>query len=158
MKLTVLSDVILRNPAIVACQNFTQTLSLKPYNQWILLNDSNEMKKAAKKLENVFRKGLTDICEHDLKAIDGFQWVTHLVDYDRFPDSLKIVLIFDTEKQVSAFKRSAEKMRIDDRIEMLMSEHNIKLKSVSQHVLYDNETDCALQHNGDWVKRLALVS
>jgi hypothetical protein len=115
------------------------------------------MKKSSKKLENILRIGLTDICENNLKGINGFQWLTHLVDYDRFPESLNIVLIFDKPHQVSSFYNSAERVVIEKNIGMLMQQHQIKIKSLRQLILYDNERDCAAQHNGDWVKRLAAV-
>ena len=113
------------------------------------------MKKSSKKLDNILRKGLTDICEYTLKGIDGFQWLTHLVDYERFPESLKIVLIFDKPHQVSRFHNSSERAIVEDNIAKLMQQHQIK--SLSQLIFYDNESDCAAQHNGDWVKRLASV-
>jgi hypothetical protein len=115
------------------------------------------MKKSSKKLDNILRIGLTDICENNLKGIAGFQWLTHVVDYNCFPESLKIVLIFDKPHQVSRFHNSSERAIVEDNIAKLMQQHQIKIKSLSHRIFYDNESDCAAQHNGDWVKRLASV-
>ncbi|HCC80946.1 MAG TPA: Fis family transcriptional regulator, partial [Methylophaga sp.] len=44
------------------------------------------MRKTDKKIDNELRLKLTDVCEQGLKNIAGFQWLTHLVNYDDYPN------------------------------------------------------------------------
>ena len=54
------------------------------------------MKKTDKKMDNHIRRVLTDVCETSLKDINGFAWLTHTVNYAQFPQSLKVICVFDT--------------------------------------------------------------
>ena len=40
---------------------------------------------------------LTTACETAKSEIVGFQWLTHDVDYERFPQSLCVTWLFDSE-------------------------------------------------------------
>ena len=40
---------------------------------------------------------LTEACETAKTQIPGFVWLTHVVDYEAFPASLKVVWVFDTQ-------------------------------------------------------------
>ena len=51
-------------------------------------------KKHAKKIEREIVRALTEMCEQAKIEITGFQWVTHEVDYQRFPQSLRVLLVF----------------------------------------------------------------
>ena len=42
-------------------------------------------------------KSLTDACETAKGQIPGFVWLTHAVNYEAFPVSLKVVWVFDTQ-------------------------------------------------------------
>ncbi len=55
------------------------------------------MKKTDRKLDNKIIKALTIVCEDALDRIEGFQWLTHAVNYDQFPASLKVTCVFDDE-------------------------------------------------------------
>jgi len=54
------------------------------------------MKKTDKKMDNHIRRVLTDVCETSLTDISGFAWLTHTVNYAQFPQSLKVICVFDT--------------------------------------------------------------
>ena len=43
------------------------------------------MTKTDKKRDKAIREALTKACEIALQRNDGFQWLTHEVDYKRFP-------------------------------------------------------------------------
>ena len=47
----------------------------------------SRLRKTDKKIENQLILVLTAVCETALKEIDGFQWLTHLVEYTDFPNS-----------------------------------------------------------------------
>ncbi|RTE85864.1 MULTISPECIES: hypothetical protein [Gammaproteobacteria] len=53
------------------------------------------MKKTDKKTDNQIIKALTEVCERAKFETSGFVWLTHAVDYNRFPQSLKVTLVFN---------------------------------------------------------------
>ena len=53
------------------------------------------MRKSDKKIDNQIIKVLTDVCQSALEDIDGFVWLTHSVNFDKFPQSLKITCVFN---------------------------------------------------------------
>lgn len=60
------------------------------------------MKKSDKKIDKLLRETLTEVCDSALDQIDGFQWLTHFVNYQAFPASLEVLCVFSTEAQRKA--------------------------------------------------------
>ncbi|WP_417500045.1 Fis family transcriptional regulator [Methylophaga sp.] len=112
------------------------------------------MRKTDKKLDNALRLLLTEVCEHALKDIHGFEWLTHLVNYDNYPNSLRIICIFDTNDNLDIYLQSDKHDRLLLLIESELKKRDIKLKRLADHVSYDTEENCTLQHNGHWASRL----
>jgi len=65
------------------------------------------MKRSAKKTENSIVKALNDVCDSLKQQYTGFSWLTHFVDYSDFPQSLKIVFVFDDNKSIENAKNKA---------------------------------------------------
>ena len=112
------------------------------------------MRKSDKKLDNQLRSVLTDVCESALKDIAGFQWLTHMVNYTNFPNSLKIVCVFDSNASLDSYLLSGDSNYLQSLILDALQRLNIKLKSSTDQVLFDTEENCAEQHNGNWARRL----
>lgn len=53
------------------------------------------MRKTDKKLEREIIRELTQMCEAAKFDHEGFIWLTHEVNYQRFPQSLKVTLVFN---------------------------------------------------------------
>lgn len=53
------------------------------------------MRKTDKKLERDIIRALTDVCEAAKTTHSGFEWLTHTVDYTKFPESLRVTLVFN---------------------------------------------------------------
>ncbi|MDV6316690.1 hypothetical protein [Idiomarina sp. HP20-50] len=53
------------------------------------------MRKTDKKLEREIIRELTKVCEAAKFEHEGFIWLTHEVNYQRFPQSLKVTLVFN---------------------------------------------------------------
>jgi len=113
------------------------------------------MRKTDKKIDNQLRVVLTDVCETALKEIDGFQWLTHKVNYSNFPHSLKIVCIFDSNELLAAYSESKHPKFLLSLIQQELSEIGIKFKNMANHVIYDTEENCSKTHDGNWANRLA---
>lgn len=112
------------------------------------------MRKSDKKLDNQLRKVLTDVCENALKHIDGFKWLTHTVNYSNFPNSLKVICVFDTNESLDNYLLSKSNNQLQLSVANELNRLGIKLKNITNHVLFDTEENCDLQHNGNWAKRL----
>lgn len=112
------------------------------------------MRKTDKKLDNALRLLLTDVCEQALKDIEGFEWLTHLVNYDNYPESLNIICVFDNNENLDNYLQSNKHNRLLLLIESELKKRDIKLKRLADHVSYDTEENCLLQHSGHWTSRL----
>lgn len=112
------------------------------------------MRKMDKKIDNKLRSVLIDVCEVALKDIDGFLWLTHLVNYSNFPKSLKIICIFDTNDKVSTFTSKNNQDQLIQLIQLKLTTIDIKVKDIVNHIVYDTEENCTGEHGGNWSARL----
>ncbi|CAB0151373.1 hypothetical protein PSI9734_01761 [Pseudidiomarina piscicola] len=53
------------------------------------------MRKTDKKIERDIIRELTAVCEQAKSICSGFEWLTHSVDYTKFPESLRVTLVFN---------------------------------------------------------------
>ncbi|MGK9546088.1 hypothetical protein O6486_23965, partial [Salmonella enterica subsp. enterica] len=53
-------------------------------------------KRDTARLERRLVATLTEACETAKAEIPGFEWLTHTVDYAAFPQSLRVIWVFDT--------------------------------------------------------------
>jgi predicted RNA-binding protein with PIN domain len=112
------------------------------------------MKKTDKALENTIVTLLTKVCEQSLKSLDGFQWLTHLVNYKDFPRSLTIICVFDTQDQVSKLITSPNHEYLVSAIVEQLSTAGIKLPNIQKQIKFDSEEACKIEHAGKWNRRL----
>lgn len=112
------------------------------------------MRKSDKKIENQLRLVLTDVCENALEEVTGFQWLTHVVNYDHFPQSLKVTCVFDTNVSLDTYLQSTLSNQLLLLIQTALTGINIKIKNIAQHVFYDTEENCDKHHQGNWANRL----
>ena len=115
------------------------------------------MKKSDKKIDNSLREALTKVCETALGSVDGFVWLTHVVNYNAFPNSLKIVCVFETDDSLSNAYAAKQDDYLCQRIREELSAVNIKLTKLRQQVSFDSEEACERSHNGKWNDRLAKL-
>ncbi|WP_448568278.1 Fis family transcriptional regulator [Thalassotalea ganghwensis] len=113
------------------------------------------MRKTDKKIDNQLRRVLTDVCQQALESIEGFQWLTHQVNFTRFPSSLKIVCVFDTTQQLESFQASSDKAMLEAMVNAKLRQIEINLTVIGKHLIYDSEEACLKDHKGNWAKRLA---
>ncbi len=97
------------------------------------------MKKTHKKINNILRESLTRVCDIALVKIEGFKWLTHLVDYDDFPRSLKVICIFDTHQNQALAQDQDKHAYMCDLINQALLKDNIKLPNIRGQVSFDSE-------------------
>lgn len=112
------------------------------------------MRKSDKKIENTIRIALTEVCDKALKDFNGFEWLTHLVNYNNFPNSLKVICIFDTNENLTRFIKNNNDHELGSLIQKKFFEMDINLKNTSHHISFDTEEECQRKHKGKWVDRL----
>lgn len=112
------------------------------------------MRKTDKALENTLVKVLTQVCEESLKAIDGFQWLTHLVNYKDFPRSLTVICVFDTQNQIAQLLDSPQHQDLMNNIIDQLSGAGIQLPKKQKHIKFDSEEACNFHHGGNWANRM----
>jgi hypothetical protein len=112
------------------------------------------MRKTDKRIDNQLRLVLTDVCEAALKEVEGFQWLTHSVNYSDFPKSLKVVCVFDTNQNLSVFMAQKSKVELTSLIKAKLNTVDVKVKNVADHIVYDTEQNCETEHQGKWADRL----
>lgn len=111
------------------------------------------MRKTDKKIDNQLRDILTDVCDDALKEFTGFQWLTHVVNYANFPNSLKVICVFDTNLNLNSFMSATDRNVLTILIKKKLFEINIDINS--NHILFDTEENCTKSNNGKWADRLA---
>ncbi len=112
------------------------------------------MRKTDKKLDNSIRTALTEACELALEEFDGFSWLTHQVNYQRFPDSLRVVCVFKHDAQLMALRDSGRDVALRAMLVAGLDEIGVKLQSPAKNVQFDSEEACARDNAGNWAKRL----
>ncbi|RBP85630.1 Fis family transcriptional regulator [Marinomonas rhizomae] len=115
------------------------------------------MKKSDKKIDNALREALTNVCEIALDSVEGFVWLTHLVNYNAFPNSLKVVCVFETDELLSKAIEDKQDDYFYTLINNELNSINIKLNQLRQQVSFDTEEACERSHAGKWNERLAKL-
>lgn len=113
------------------------------------------MRKSDKKIDNQIIKALTAVCQSALEDIDGFEWLTHTVNFEKFPESLKIVCVFDSNTKLANYLKSSSSKGLASLIADSLADIGIKLKDANNQIELDSEENCTRYHAGNWQKRLA---
>ncbi|MBC3413744.1 hypothetical protein HU720_20845 [Pseudomonas sp. SWRI51] len=111
-------------------------------------------KRALARLEREMVACLTDACATAQAEIVGFVWLTHQVDLDDFPASLRITWVFsdDTAKAQALAGEARERMLA--LTGQALRDAGINLAHAAWHVRFDSEEACWRDHGGDWNRRL----
>ena len=100
---------------------------------------------------------LTEACETAKTEIPGFAWLTHTVNYRAFPQSLRVIWIFDSRaSQDHALSTGADK-RMRELTVAALNDAGVHVPHMARCVSFDSEEECRLRHGGDWRLRLAKV-
>lgn len=90
-------------------------------------------------MERELARTLTIACETAKSEIVGFQWLTHDVDYERFPQSLKVTWVFDTQASKESAIASPDKARMHDLTLAAFEEVGITVSNIAAHVEFRSE-------------------
>lgn len=87
-------------------------------------------------IERELIRTLTDACETAKSEIVGFQWLTHDVNYERFPESLIVTWVFDGEANKARALASADKARVLELTLAAFEEVGISVSRIADHVAF----------------------
>ena len=91
------------------------------------------MRKTDKKIDNQLRQLLTEVCELALQQIPGYKWVSHNVNYDRFPESLVITCTFEDQHCAENAQQQGILLNL---IQQKLRIAAIELKNVHQQIRF----------------------
>jgi len=111
-------------------------------------------KRELARLERELVACLTDACETAKAEIVGFSWLTHRLDPDDFPGSLRITWVFEREADKTVALAGTAKARMLTLTAQALDEASVTLDHVAWHVRFDSEEACSRSHAGDWGRRL----
>ncbi|CAH0164507.1 hypothetical protein ABH908_002370 [Pseudomonas frederiksbergensis] len=98
---------------------------------------------------------LTEACETAKAEIVGFCWLTHEIDYDAFPSSLRVIWVFDTQAHKDLALASGQGERMVELTAAALNEADVLVSPVAAHVQFDSEKQCQRANGGNWQQRLA---
>lgn len=90
-------------------------------------------------VERELIRTLTTACETAKSEIVGFQWLTHEVDFERFPQSLRVTWMFDSEASRARALASPDKARMLELTQAAFDEVGISISSIAEHVAFSVE-------------------
>ncbi len=97
------------------------------------------MKKTDKKLENKICKALTKACEMAKDQVPGFQWLTHVVNYNQFPESLSIICVFKNTVELELARQQSKDQLIASLIQSELEQINIRFKDIERQIYFETE-------------------
>ena len=112
-------------------------------------------KRDTARLERRLVATLTDACETAKAEIPGFEWLTHTVDYAAFPQSLRVIWVFDTRANKELALANGADQRMRELTAVALHDAEVASVNIERCVRFDCEEACNTQHGGDWRARLA---
>ncbi|OAE13720.1 hypothetical protein AZH11_03830 [Pseudomonas simiae] len=106
------------------------------------------------RLERRLVATLTGACETAKAEIPGFDWLTHTVDYASFPQSLRVIWVFDTRANKDHALASGADQRMRELTAAALHDAEVAAVNIDRCVRFDSEQACSAQHGGDWRRRL----
>jgi hypothetical protein len=105
-------------------------------------------------IERELVRALTRACETAKCEIPGFEWLTHRVDFNQFPASLRVTWVFDSDASMNAAIGSQDKHRMEALALAAFEDVGIAVANAAAHVQFDSQERCESIHGGNWEARL----
>lgn len=111
------------------------------------------MKRTDKKLESAIVKALYEVCESLKLESVGFSWLTHFVDYSDFPQSFKIVFVYDSNQNCERARNKAQFKTIFQLTQSSLVRAGVSVKGIDKAMIFDTEENGADIDNRNWCRR-----
>lgn len=113
------------------------------------------MKKDDKKTDKKIVKALNNVCDTLTADVAGFCWLTHFVNYANVPQSLRIVVVFDTDMALSKALGGRLKKTVSALLEKQLEKSDIFIADCEKAVLFDTEEQGADVDSTRWCRKHA---
>jgi hypothetical protein len=100
-------------------------------------------KREQARIERRLIETLTDACETAKAEIVGFCWLTHEVNYDAFPKSIKVIWVFDTQAKKQQALINGLEQRMIELTALALNEAHVQVDSLKGRVLFDSQEELA---------------
>jgi len=97
------------------------------------------MRKTDKKIDNALRIVLTEVCHAALDKVDGFEWLSHEVNYHCFPSSLKVICVFASKEKLIQAQSANKHLYLTELIAAKLKSIDIQIMNINKHVLFNSE-------------------
>ena len=114
------------------------------------------MNKRDKQLEKKIITALTADCENFKSSIDGFSWLTHLINFSA-KENISIICVFDTNEQLQDAAKLNQTDMIIKTITATLKTMDVIIKKPYKQITMDSEENCNLSHKGDWQQRFKQI-
>jgi len=94
------------------------------------------MRKRDKKIDNKLRQALTEVCDYALHHSDGYQWITHSVNFQKFPESLIITCMFSDQQSADHAQQKGELLTM---IQKKLYNASVDFKQFSKQIRFESE-------------------
>lgn len=94
------------------------------------------MRKNDKKIDNKLRQALTEVCDYALQHSDGYQWITHSVNFEKFPESLIITCIFSDQQSAEHAQQQGTLLNM---IQQKLKDVAIDLHQSNKQIRFESE-------------------
>lgn len=113
------------------------------------------MTKNDKKFEKELIKVLTLCCEEFKVNIEGFEWLTHTLNFSNIAQSIKVICVFENNDALNNAIDKDELTQMSNNIVTCLKDLGITIKKPTKHIIFDSEENCTSSHQGNWQKRLS---
>lgn len=114
-------------------------------------------KREQSRIERTLAATLTDACEAAKAEIVGFEWLTHDVDYQRFPASLRVIWVFASQAEQDAAIAKGQERLMQALTAAALQAADVALENPAVQVRLDNEQQCLRVDGGNWQQRLTRL-
>jgi len=97
------------------------------------------MRKMDKPRERAIVAALTEVCETAKVANSEFAWISHKVNYQRFPDSLQLICAYRQPQHLASAIGAGETQAISQQIVQALAQRGISLTKPQRQVRFISE-------------------
>ncbi|MGY5450188.1 Fis family transcriptional regulator [Agarivorans sp. MS3-6] len=92
-----------------------------------------------KKRDKDIVTALTEVCEAAKLHNEGFSWISHKVNYQRFPDSLQVLCVYHNRATLLAAEQVGEPKQLMLKIDQQLATKGIVLRNAKRQIQFDSE-------------------
>ncbi len=111
------------------------------------------MKKENKKTDKKIVRALSNVCDTLTAELEGFRWLTHFVDYANVSQSLRIVIVFDTDLALADAVRAGLNETVSGLVKEQLEKSGILISNSEKALLFDSEERGADIDSVQWCRK-----